>query len=31
MSSKDIKTDNYHLMFGDCLERMNKTVANLTY
>lgn len=24
MSNKDIKTENYHLMFGDCLERMKE-------
>ena len=21
---KDVKTENYHLMFGDCLERMKE-------
>lgn len=24
MSNKDVKTENYHLMFGDCLERMKE-------
>ena len=24
MMSKDIKTDNYTLLFGDCLERMKE-------
>ncbi len=24
MSEKDVKTDKYHLMFGDCLERMKE-------
>ena len=24
MSIKDVKTENYHLMFGDCLERLKE-------
>jgi len=28
MSDKDVKNDNYHLMFGDCLERMKNNDGN---
>lgn len=28
MNSKDIKTDNYTLLFGDCLERMKDIQDN---